>query len=107
MSGKRICQWQSHMRCCMVRMALCDTRYPIKALKPGHTFMLFGYIKGVHGDVVTDWTDRNVVPYYKGTWAKPMLSIATSQLDWFRCTACQWLVARNHFIGNQSDWAGE
>jgi arsenite oxidase large subunit len=23
----------------------------------------------VHGDVVTDWVDRNVVPYYKGTWA--------------------------------------
>jgi len=43
--------------------------YPIKALKAGHTFMLFGYVKGVHGDVVTDWTDRNVVPYYKGTWA--------------------------------------
>lgn len=30
---------------------------------------LFGYVKGVHGDVVTDWVDRNVVPYYKGTWA--------------------------------------
>ena len=30
--------------------------------------MLFGYIKGVHGDVVTNWVDRNVVPYYKGTW---------------------------------------
>jgi arsenite oxidase large subunit len=43
--------------------------YPIKALKPGQTFMLFGYVKGVHGHVVTDWTDRNVVPYYKGTWA--------------------------------------
>ncbi|MCI4440881.1 arsenate reductase (azurin) large subunit [Tibeticola sp.] len=42
--------------------------YPIKSLKPGQTFMLFGYIKGVHGDVVTPWVDRNVVPYYKGTW---------------------------------------
>ena len=30
--------------------------------------MLFGFIKGVHGDVVTSWVDRNVVPYYKGTW---------------------------------------
>ena len=30
--------------------------------------MLFGYIKGVHGDVVTSWVDRNVIPYYKGTW---------------------------------------
>ena len=42
--------------------------YPMKALKPGQTFMLFGFIKGVHGDVVTPWVDRNVVPYYKGTW---------------------------------------
>ena len=42
--------------------------YPIKSLKAGQTFMLFGYIKGVHGHVVTSWVDRNVVPYYKGTW---------------------------------------
>lgn len=42
--------------------------YPTKSAKPGQTFMLFGYIKGVHGDVVTSWVDRNVVPYYKGTW---------------------------------------
>ena len=42
--------------------------YPIEAIKRDHTFMLFGYIKGVHGDVVTSWVDRNVVPYYKGTW---------------------------------------
>ncbi|TSE32622.1 Arsenite oxidase subunit AioA [Tepidimonas charontis] len=39
------------------------------SLKRRQTFMLFGYIKGVHGDVVTPWVDRNVVPYYKGTWA--------------------------------------
>lgn len=32
--------------------------------------MLFGYIKGVHGDVVTNWVDRNVVPYCKGTWGR-------------------------------------
>lgn len=25
--------------------------------------------QGVAGDVVTEWVDRNVVPYYKGTWA--------------------------------------
>ena len=37
--------------------------------KPGQTFMQFGYFNGVAGDVVTDWTDRNIVPYYKGTWA--------------------------------------
>ena len=43
--------------------------YPQKAIKAGQTFMLFGFIKGVHGDIVTPWVDRNVVPYYKGTWA--------------------------------------
>jgi arsenite oxidase large subunit len=37
--------------------------------KAGQTFMQFGYFNGVAGDVVTDWTDRNIVPYYKGTWA--------------------------------------
>ena len=42
--------------------------YPLVSAKPGQTFMLFGYIKGVHGHVVTSWVDRNVVPYYKGTW---------------------------------------
>lgn len=42
--------------------------YPSKAIKPNQTFMLFGYIKGVAGDVTTAWVDRNVVPYYKGTW---------------------------------------
>jgi arsenite oxidase large subunit len=31
--------------------------------------LLFGYIRGVHGDVVTSWVDRNVVPYFKDTWA--------------------------------------
>ncbi len=43
--------------------------YPQKAIKPGQTFMLFGYIRGVAGDVTSPWVDRNVVPYYKGTWA--------------------------------------
>lgn len=42
--------------------------YPMKAIKTGQTFMLFGYIKGVAGDVTSPWVDRNVVPYYKGTW---------------------------------------
>jgi arsenite oxidase large subunit len=37
--------------------------------KAGQTFMQFGYFNGVAGDVVTDWTDRNIIPYYKGTWA--------------------------------------
>ena len=42
--------------------------YPSKSIKPAQTFMLFGYIRGVAGDVTTSWVDRNVVPYYKGTW---------------------------------------
>jgi arsenite oxidase large subunit len=43
--------------------------YPDATAKRGQTFMLFGYFNGVAGDVTTDWTDRNIVPYYKGTWA--------------------------------------
>jgi arsenite oxidase large subunit len=39
------------------------------SMKPGQTFMMFGYNNGIMGDVVTDWTDQNVLPYYKGTWA--------------------------------------
>lgn len=31
--------------------------------------MQFGHFNGVMGDVTTPWTDRNVVPCYKGTWA--------------------------------------
>jgi arsenite oxidase large subunit len=42
--------------------------YPSQSIKPSQTFMLFGYVKGVAGDVTTSWVDRNVVPYYKGTW---------------------------------------
>jgi arsenite oxidase large subunit len=38
-------------------------------MKSGHTFMVFGYFNGNTGDVVTEWTDQNVIPYYKGTWA--------------------------------------
>lgn len=38
-------------------------------IKSGHSFMVFGYFNGSVGDVVTDWTDQNVLPYYKGTWA--------------------------------------
>ena len=43
--------------------------YPDAAIKPSHTFMQFGGHNGIAGDVVTDWTDRNYIPYYKGTWA--------------------------------------
>ena len=42
--------------------------YPDPDIKRGHTFMVFAYWNGIVGDVVTEWTDRNVVPYYKGTW---------------------------------------
>lgn len=56
--------------------------YPMKSIKPGHTFMLFGYIKGVAGDVVTSWVDRNVVPYYKGTWGS--VKRVGSVEDWKR-----------------------
>ncbi len=37
-------------------------------IKRNHTFMQFGYFNGIAGDVTTPWTDRNVIPYYKGTW---------------------------------------
>ncbi len=35
----------------------------------GQVFMQFGYDNGVMGDLTTPWTDENVLPYYKGTWA--------------------------------------
>ncbi|WP_416047400.1 arsenate reductase (azurin) large subunit [Cupriavidus basilensis] len=38
-------------------------------IKRNQTFMQFGHFNGVMGNVTTPWTDRNVVPYYKGTWA--------------------------------------
>jgi arsenite oxidase large subunit len=43
--------------------------YPVADAKPGQTFMVYGQPKGIAGDVTTEWTDRNVIPYYKGTWA--------------------------------------
>jgi arsenite oxidase large subunit len=43
--------------------------YPESAIKPSQTFMQFGYFNGIAGDVTTPWVDRNVIPYYKGTWA--------------------------------------
>ena len=33
-------------------------------IKRGQTFMQFGYYNGIVGDVVTEWTDRNIIPYY-------------------------------------------
>jgi len=38
-------------------------------IKQGHTFMVFGYFNGSVGEVISDWTDQNILPYYKGTWA--------------------------------------
>jgi arsenite oxidase large subunit len=43
--------------------------YPADQLKPTHTFLLFGYVNGVAGDVTTTATDPHFVPYYKGAWA--------------------------------------
>ena len=43
--------------------------YPEPDIKPAQTFMRFGYDNGVQGNVTTNWTDRNIIPYYTGTWA--------------------------------------
>ncbi|MGH8245693.1 MAG: arsenate reductase (azurin) large subunit, partial [Gammaproteobacteria bacterium] len=43
--------------------------YPTPSIKRSQTFMVFAYVNGIQGDVTTEWTDRNIVPYYKGTWA--------------------------------------
>ena len=43
--------------------------YLERDIKPNQTFMQFGWYNGIVGDVVTEWTDRNIIPYYKGTWA--------------------------------------
>ena len=43
--------------------------YPNPSTKKNQTFMVFGYVNGIQGDVTTTWTDRHIIPYYKGTWA--------------------------------------
>ena len=43
--------------------------YPAPSAKRGQTFMLFAYFNGIQGDVTSEWTDRNIIPYYKGSWA--------------------------------------
>jgi arsenite oxidase large subunit len=43
--------------------------YPVAEQKRDQTFMVFGHINGIQDDVTTTWTDRNIIPYYKGTWA--------------------------------------
>jgi arsenite oxidase large subunit len=42
--------------------------YPMPTTKRNQTFMVFAYPNGIQGDVTTEWTDRNIIPYYKGTW---------------------------------------
>ncbi|MFN3715791.1 MAG: arsenate reductase (azurin) large subunit [Thiobacillus sp.] len=43
--------------------------YLTEDAKRGQVFMQFGHYNGIQGDVTTEAVDRNVVPYYKGTWA--------------------------------------
>ncbi|MBL10584.1 MAG: arsenate reductase (azurin) large subunit [Acidiferrobacteraceae bacterium] len=44
--------------------------YITDAVKPGHTFMLFGHPKGSVADLVSDHVDPSTtIPYYKGVWA--------------------------------------
>ena len=38
------------------------------SIKRNQTFMQFAFPRGVVGDLVTPWTDKNLLPYYKGTW---------------------------------------
>ena len=43
--------------------------YITPEIKRNQVFMQFGHYNGVQGDVTTEAVDRNVIPYYKGTWA--------------------------------------
>lgn len=44
--------------------------YITDAVKPGHTFMLFGHPRGSVGDLISDHVDpKTTIPYYKGAWA--------------------------------------
>jgi arsenite oxidase large subunit len=40
-----------------------------KPIKKGQTFMVFAHYNGNVGNLITPWTDRNEIPWYKGTWA--------------------------------------
>jgi hypothetical protein len=42
--------------------------------------MQFGNDNGVQGDVTTNWTDRNIIPYYKGTWASIRRWVAATNI---------------------------
>jgi arsenite oxidase large subunit len=40
------------------------------AVKPGHTFMMFGHPRGSVGNLSSDHVDpKTTIPYYKGAWA--------------------------------------
>ncbi len=40
------------------------------AVKPGHTFMMFGHPRGSVGNLISDHVDpKTTIPYYKGAWA--------------------------------------
>ena len=62
--------------------------YPTDAVKPNHTFLIFGHPRGAAGDLVSDHVDpATTIPYYKGVWADirrigevPELTAATSFL---------------------------
>lgn len=43
--------------------------YVEPAIKRNQSFINFGFYNGIAGDVTTSWVDRNIIPYYKGTWA--------------------------------------
>jgi arsenite oxidase large subunit len=43
--------------------------YITEDAKRNQVFMQFGHYNGIQGDVTTEAVDRNVIPYYKGTWA--------------------------------------
>lgn len=43
--------------------------YPDTGIKRGQVFAQFGHYASAVGRLVTDAVDRNLVPYYKGTWA--------------------------------------
>lgn len=43
--------------------------YIVPTMKRDQVFMQFGHFNGVQGEVTTEAVDKNIVPYYKGTWA--------------------------------------
>jgi arsenite oxidase large subunit len=43
--------------------------YPTPTAKPGQTFMLFAYPRGVQGNVVSPGVNEFIIPNYKQTWA--------------------------------------